>query len=188
MTSTRTIFRSILIGVCIFILPLICHSVAGNGGKYDRIIRSISVSQGIRASLIHALIKAESDYDPFAVSKKGASGLMQLMPETAEAYNVQNVFDPYENIEAGVKYFKKLLKKNDGNVQLALAAYNAGQSVVEKYGGVPPYPETRRFIKKVNSFEQKISGGRSSKIYTFYDASGRLVITNIPPSQRSKLR
>ena len=90
---------------------------------------------------------------------------MQLMPETAQDFGVKNVFDPYENIEAGVKYFKKLLNENNGNVRLALAAYNAGQSAVEKYGGVPPYPETKRFIEKVNSYELRRSGKPNNRIY-----------------------
>jgi Transglycosylase SLT domain len=100
-------------------------------------------------ALIKAIIMAESGYNPKAVSKKGARGLMQLMPRTAKSLGVQNSLDPEHNINGGVKYFRQLLDRFDGNVKLALAAYNAGARYVRQYQGVPPFGETRLYIKKV---------------------------------------
>lgn len=100
-------------------------------------------------SLVKAVIKAESDFDPMTVSSKGAKGLMQLMPETANDMEVENPFSPVENIFGGTRYLSLLLERFKNNKRLALAAYNAGPEVVETYKGVPPYPETRSFIDKV---------------------------------------
>lgn len=105
-------------------------------------------------ALIKAIIMAESNYDPKAVSKRGAKGLMQLMPKTAEALGVGDSFDPEHNINAGVRHFKNLLDQFDGDVKLALAAYNAGSRKVRKYRGVPPFRATRRYIKKVFEYHQ----------------------------------
>jgi soluble lytic murein transglycosylase-like protein len=153
---------------------------------YDTIINSLAFRHRINAGLIHSIIKAESNYDPFAVSHKGACGLMQLMPDTARDLGVKNIYDPYENVQAGIKYFKKLLKDYEGNTKLALAAYNAGPEAVKKYGGIPPYPETQRYIKKVNDLYRKKGGRRVTKIYSFYNKSGKLVLTNIPHLQRKR--
>ncbi|MDY7031261.1 MAG: lytic transglycosylase domain-containing protein [Thermodesulfobacteriota bacterium] len=100
-------------------------------------------------ALVKAVIMAESSYNPRAVSKKGAKGLMQLMPETADSLGVNDMFDPEQNINGGVKYLKQLLDKYDGDVHLALAAYNAGSKKVRKYRGVPPFKATRYYIKKI---------------------------------------
>lgn len=105
-------------------------------------------------ALIKAIIMAESNYNPKAVSKRGAKGLMQLMPKTAEALGVGDSFDPEHNINAGVRHFKNLLDQFDGDVKLALAAYNAGSRKVRKYRGVPPFRATRRYIKKVFEYHQ----------------------------------
>jgi len=99
--------------------------------------------------LVAAVMKAESNLDPFAVSPKGAQGLMQLMPDTARLYRVQDPYDPRENIEAGVKHLKKLLNRFDNKLDLALAAYNSGEKTVDRYRGIPPYPETRQYVKRV---------------------------------------
>ena len=104
----------------------------------------------LRPDLLHAVVEAESAYDPDAYSRAGAVGLMQLMPATAERYGVGNYWDPRENLEGGARYLRDLLALFDQNLRLALAAYNAGERAVEKYGNkIPPYPETQGYVKKV---------------------------------------
>lgn len=105
-------------------------------------------------ALIHAIIMAESSYNPRAVSHRGAQGLMQLMPTTAKWLGIEDSFDPAMNIDGGVRYFKRLLDRFDGDVKLALAAYNAGSRYVRKYGGVPPFKATRIYIKKVLQYHR----------------------------------
>lgn len=106
---------------------------------------------------------------------------MQLMPETARVYEVKNIYDPVQNIEGGVKYLKDLIKLYNSNTRLVLAAYNAGQEAVKKYGGIPPYPETKNYIKKVmNSYNKPFIGRHKTIIYTFYDENGKLILTNTP--------
>ena len=97
---------------------------------------------------------AESSYNPKAVSKAGAIGLMQLMPTTARALGVEDIFNPEQNINAGVRYFKQMLKRFHGNTALALAAYNAGSAKVRKYNGIPPYKATKSYIKKVFKYQK----------------------------------
>ncbi|MFW6131917.1 MAG: lytic transglycosylase domain-containing protein [Candidatus Aminicenantaceae bacterium] len=136
----------------------------------------------IPVELIHSIIQAESDYNKWAVSSKGAKGLMQLMPETAKDYGVKDIFDPRENIEAGVKYLGFLIKRYKGKTNLVLAAYNAGPENVKKYEGVPPYRETKSYIQRVKKLygEQYITLKQS--VRKFYDQSGKLVLTNYPSS------
>ena len=118
--------------------------------RYDKIIKQAAQKHGIDSSLIKAVIRAESDFDKHAVSNKGAQGLMQLMPETARDLEVTNSFDPVENIYAGVRYQKRQLKNFQNDVSLALAAYNAGENAVRRYGHrIPPYRETRTFVDRV---------------------------------------
>jgi soluble lytic murein transglycosylase-like protein len=105
-------------------------------------------------ALVKAIIMAESGYDPRAISKLGAKGLMQLMPATAEELGVEDIFNPKHNINAGVEYFKKLLNRFDGDIKLALAAYNAGTRKVRQYQGIPPFKATRYYIKKVFEYYQ----------------------------------
>ena len=104
---------------------------------------------GLSSALVQAVVQVESRYDAFAVSPKGAMGLMQLMPQTATRYGVSNTFDPVENIEGGVRYLKALLERYSGETRLALAAYNAGEEAVKRYGGVPPYRETILYVDRV---------------------------------------
>lgn len=118
-------------------------------GPMDLLIHEAAGRHDVDADLIRAIIMAESRFDPVATSHKGAMGLMQLMPVTAIELEVINLFDPEENIHAGVKYFRTLLDRFEGNVKLALAAYNAGSRNVLRHDGVPPYRETRLFISKV---------------------------------------
>jgi soluble lytic murein transglycosylase-like protein len=126
---------------------------ARNPAEFEQIINSCAVQYGVDKSLVKAVIHAESGYDPNAVSAKGASGLMQLMPNTARGLKVANTFDPADNIRGGVRYLKFLLDTFKGDVTLALAAYNAGLSRVAQYGGVPPYAETRNYVAKVLSYK-----------------------------------
>ncbi len=116
---------------------------------YDDLIREIAASQGVEYALVKAMIQAESDFDRFAVSPKGARGLMQLMPATASLEGVRNVFTPQENIEGGSRYLRSLLDHYGGSVSLAVAAYNAGPERVDAAGGVPPIAETQMYLSRV---------------------------------------
>lgn len=129
-------------------------SSAVNPAEYEQIISSCASKYGVSPSLIKAVIHAESGYNPNAVSSKGASGLMQLMPGTARSLKVSNSFDPKDNVEGGVKYLRFLLDTFRGDVSLAVAAYNAGLNKVARYGGIPPYNETRTYVDRVLSYMQ----------------------------------
>jgi len=117
--------------------------------KYNEIIIKAAKHFDVDAALVSAVIKAESDYDPRTLSHKGARGLMQLMPATAKRFGVTNSYDPEENIFAGTRYLRWLLKTFDGNADLAVAAYNAGEGNIWKYNGVPPFRETKQYIKTI---------------------------------------
>lgn len=123
--------------------------------EYEGIIAQASRRFKVDPSLVKALIKAESDFDNRAVSDKGAQGLMQLMPETANAMEVANPFSPEENIFGGTRYFSLLLDRFKNDKILALAAYNAGPEAVETYGGIPPFPETKSFVAKVLDYYER---------------------------------
>ncbi len=149
---------------------------------YDSLITEHASTHGIRADLVKAVIQAESAFNPMARSVKGAMGLMQLMPATAIAYGVSNAYDPAENIRAGVAYLRGLLDRYSQNEELALAAYNAGPTAVEKYGAVPPYRETRSYVAKI----QKNAGTQPAplRVYKVVEIKdGREVVryTNTPP-------
>lgn len=120
--------------------------------RYDQLIREISQRHNINPALVKAVIKAESDFDPNAISKKGASGLMQLMPKTLKDFNVYDPFHPRENINGGVQFLKQLLKRFNNDLALTLAAYNAGPGTVERYATIPPYQETQLYVKKVLNY------------------------------------
>src|SRR6185369_3744776 len=128
--------------------------IARNPAEFDSIISSCCNLYGVPKSLVKAVIHAESGYNPNAVSRAGAEGLMQLMPGTAQQLKVSDSFNPSDNIRGGVKYLKFLLDTFKGDVSLALAAYNAGMSKVAKYGGVPPYEETRNYVSKVLNYQK----------------------------------
>jgi soluble lytic murein transglycosylase-like protein len=119
--------------------------------QFDASINEHSRRMGVSADLVRAVIQVESAFNPTAVSNKGAMGLMQLMPATAVELGVSNPFEPDQNIRGGVAYLKRLLDRYNQKVELALAAYNAGMGNVEKYGDVPPFQETRNYVKKITS-------------------------------------
>ena len=112
-------------------------------------ITKISEKHGVDDKLVKALIRQESGFNPKATSKSGAMGLMQLMPATAKGLGVQDAYNPVQNVEGGVKYLKSMLNRYNGNIILALAAYNAGPGAVDKYSGVPPYAETQNYVKNI---------------------------------------
>ncbi|MHB8121325.1 MAG: transglycosylase SLT domain-containing protein [Desulfuromonadaceae bacterium] len=128
------------------------YAASVNPAEFEQLIRTCSDKYGVSSSLIKAVIHAESGYNPNAVSSKGASGLMQLMPATAKSLKVADRFNPKDNVEGGVKYLRFLLDTFNGDVSLAVAAYNAGLSRVAKYGGIPPYNETRTYVNRVLSY------------------------------------
>lgn len=126
--------------------------------KFDKEIVKACTKFDVDPQLVKALIKAESNFDQFAVSHKNAEGLMQLMPETAKELGVKNSFDPEDNIEGGVKFFRHLLDHFENDLSLSIAAYNAGKNAVIKYGNeIPPYPETQKFVKRVLGFYDELS-------------------------------
>lgn len=128
--------------------------------KYEGIIRQAAKEFHVDPSLIKAIIKAESDFDRLAVSHKGAQGLMQLMPQTASELQVRDPFDPEDNIYGGTRYLSRLLKRFGNNMQLAVAAYNAGPELVEKAGGIPSVQETRRFVARVLRYYSQFKASR----------------------------
>jgi soluble lytic murein transglycosylase-like protein len=127
--------------------------------KHDPVIQETSKRYGVDYALVKAVIKAESNFDPLAVSRAGAKGLMQLMPGTAKALGVSDSFHPADNIDGGVRYLSYLLGLFNGDLQLALAAYNAGEEAVFRYNGIPPYHETRTYVQRVLQYFQNYSSG-----------------------------
>ena len=117
--------------------------------KYDDLISDASERYGVDFPLLKAIIKAESDFDPLAVSKKGATGLMQIMPQNFELLGIKDPFDPWQNINAGARYFKQMFDRFNGKLSLSLAAYNAGPTAVDRYKTIPPYEETEEYVRRV---------------------------------------
>ena len=145
---------------------------------------------GVDPALVHAIMKVESDFNPYALSRKGAMGLMQLMPQTAMDMNVRNSFNPEDNIFGGVKYLRYLLDRYEGNVSLALAAYNSGESAVKRWGTIPPFPETQKYVQRImrlyhGSGTTNGTGPRSI-VYTGYGEDGALLVTDNPSNYKNK--
>jgi soluble lytic murein transglycosylase len=125
---------------------------------YEELIFDKSVLFGVDPALVKAIVKVESDFDPDAVSPAGARGLMQLMPETARFLGVRDIDDPEDNVEGGVRYLSRLLDRFESRLPLVVAAYNAGETAVIKYGAVPPYSETREFVRRVLHYHKIYRG------------------------------
>jgi len=131
-------------------------STRGDPTRYDPLIRRMARTYRLDPALVKAVIHAESSFDPGAISSRGAQGLMQLMPGTARRYGVHNVFDPEENVRAGTEHLRNLLEQFS-DTSLALAAYNAGENAVERYRAIPPFQETRDYVRKVTSLRNRYS-------------------------------
>ena len=159
----------------------------GDTGPYVHEIRAAAERYGVPVKLVSAVIRAESGFNARAVSRKGAQGLMQLMPATASMLGVRNSFDPRDNINGGVRHLRGLINRFPNSLPLALAAYNAGEKAVLQYGGIPPFPETQGYVTKVLHFYGgRVEGGSTppTRIYQFVAPDGTMTYTNIPPRGR----
>ena len=165
-------------------IVLVARPAAPPRRLYEREISEAAERYGIPESLIRAVIRAESGFNPKAVSRRGARGLMQLMPETAAILGVRDSFDPRQNIDAGVRHLKGLKERFGDDLRIVLAAYNAGEQAVLTYRGVPPYPETREYVSRV----LYLSGGAAATLprstFRTVDRNGTITYTNIAPQGR----
>jgi len=152
-------YETVLVGGCYacgVYSPINWNSINLNTTAYATEISNAATEYGVEIALVRALIHAESAFNPMALSKKGAQGLMQLMPATAGMYGVTDAFDAQQNIKAGVAHLAGLLKRYDGDINLVAAAYNAGEGAVAKYRGtVPPYAETKVYVQRVSLLRQR---------------------------------
>jgi len=154
---------------------------------YVKEIEDASLRYGVPVRLVSAVIRAESGFNPRAVSRKGAQGLMQLMPTTASMLGVRNSFDPGQNIDGGVRHLRGLIDRFPQSLSLAIAAYNAGERAVVQYGGIPPYPETQDYVTKVIRFYSGTGEGGTTpatRVYQTVGSDGTVTYTNIPPRGR----
>ena len=161
--------------------------------NYHVIINRNASKYSMDASLIRAVIETESSFNSRAVSKKGAIGLMQLMPDTARRMGAKRPFEPEQNIEAGTKYLKYLMQRFNGDLRLAIAAYNAGPNAVERYGDIPPYGETRRYVKKVVGSYMKTKDAYGvtkfgTVIYKDKLRDGTIIYSNTKPEKDKPLK
>jgi soluble lytic murein transglycosylase-like protein len=151
----------------------------------EKLVREAADRHQVDPALVRAVIETESNWNPSAVSRKGALGLMQLIPTTAQRFGANDAFSPKQNVDAGVSYLKTLLERYNGNLDLALAAYNAGEGAVDRAHGVPAYRETRNYVQRVQEAYYRPGSGRLGSAYTRANAirrvvepSGRVVFTN----------
>ena len=156
--------------------------------EIEKLIQEISQHHGVDPELVRAVAKAESNFNPRAVSNKGALGIMQLIPETAKRFGVANVWDPKQNIEGGVKFLKFLMGRFPDNLPYILAAYNAGENAVLKYRGIPPYRETQAYVRKITQVYKGdhflIVSGQPERIVSYRNDSGRVVHSNLDNADR----
>jgi soluble lytic murein transglycosylase-like protein len=167
-----------------FLAPARSHAIPLH---YKEKIQNLTQKHQVREDLVIAVAKAESSFNPLAISPKGAVGIMQLMKETARQYGVINRYNANENLEAGVKHLKYLYEKFKGNIPLTLAAYNAGEEAVSKYNGVPPFPETKNYIRRVMSlmgmsYRFSSPAHVKTKIYKYTSSTGKTIITDTLPA------
>ena len=154
--------------------------------RLERIVRSAAERHKVDPALVKAVISTESGWNPRATSRKGAMGLMQLIPSTAKRYGGGNLYDPAQNVEAGTMYLRSLLDRYNGDLNKSLAAYNAGEHAVDNNGGVPPYWETQRYVQKVTNAYFRPGSGRDPTLWSApkppvrkeVDSNGRVVFTN----------
>jgi soluble lytic murein transglycosylase-like protein len=152
----------------------------------EKLVREAAERHQVDPALVRAVIETESNWNPMAVSRKGALGLMQLIPTTAQRFGANDAFSPQQNVDAGVRYLKTLLERYNGNLDLALAAYNAGEGAVDKAHGVPAFRETRNYVRKVQSAYFRPGSGRlesasytrANQIHRVVEPSGRVIFTN----------
>jgi soluble lytic murein transglycosylase-like protein len=154
-------------------------------GGTEKLVREAADRHSVDPALVRAVIETESHWNPVAVSNRGAAGLMQLIPTTAQRFGANDVFNPKQNVDAGVHYLKTLLERYNGNLNLALAAYNAGEGAVDRAHGVPAFRETRNYVQKVQNAYFRPGSGRLGDawfnpraIHKDVDTSGRAVFTN----------
>ena len=163
-------------------------SSSNTPSAYIDIIQSACMRHGVDPALVHAVVKVESNFNPYALSRKGAMGLMQLMPQTAADMNVRNSFNPNDNVDGGVKYLRYLIDRYEGNLSLALAAYNSGETAVKKWGAIPPFKETQNYVRRVLDLyngKQKLHVPRYT-VYIGYADDGSLLVTDTPQPARKQ--
>ena len=163
-------------------------------GRFWPLIEAAAAGAGLDPRLLTAIIQVESAFNPGATSRRGAQGLMQLMPATAVGYAVRNAYDPEENLRAGARHLRELLDLFAGSLPLALAAYNAGETAVQRFGGIPPFAETQQYVRRVQSRYRALGGrnplaspqvprpGPATRIYRIQDPAGHVRYTNLPPA------
>lgn len=161
-------------------------NAAAPPAKLQNVANAAAARNNLDPALVQAVIQTESNWNPYAVSRKGAFGLMQLIPSTAERYGVGDVFDPVQNVNGGTRYLRDLLDRYHGDLKTSLAAYNAGEQAVQRFGGVPKYPETRAYVRKVTSTyfrsgssrTPQLNAPRQSSIHEITGRGGRTIFTN----------